>query len=75
MKLTLNHSTMLPASLTLLAVGSACDMTTEKGLNTMPNIIYIIADDLGYGNPGCYGQEIIQTPRIDHLIDGDLVAI
>jgi arylsulfatase A-like enzyme len=32
-----------------------------------PNIIYIIADDLGYGDLGCYGQKIIRTPNIDRL--------
>ena len=32
-----------------------------------PNIIYIMADDLGYGDLGCYGQEVIQTPNIDQL--------
>ncbi|MDR1371369.1 MAG: arylsulfatase [Dysgonamonadaceae bacterium] len=32
-----------------------------------PNIIYILADDLGYGDLGCYGQTIIQTPNIDRL--------
>jgi len=32
-----------------------------------PNIIFIMADDLGYGDLGCYGQEIIQTPSIDRL--------
>lgn len=32
-----------------------------------PNIIYIMVDDLGYGDLGCYGQERIRTPRIDQL--------
>lgn len=32
-----------------------------------PNIIYILADDLGYGELGCYGQEKIQTPHLDAL--------
>ncbi|MDT0552675.1 arylsulfatase [Urechidicola vernalis] len=32
-----------------------------------PNIIYILADDLGYGELGVYGQEKIQTPNIDAL--------
>lgn len=32
-----------------------------------PNIIYIMADDLGYGDLGSYGQSVIQTPHLDRL--------
>ena len=32
-----------------------------------PNIIFILADDLGYGDIGCYGQQKIETPNIDRL--------
>ncbi len=32
-----------------------------------PNIIFIFADDLGYGDLGCYGQQKIETPNIDSL--------
>ncbi len=36
------------------------------------NIIYIMADDLGYGDIGAYGQQIIQTPNIDRLAEEGL---
>lgn len=33
----------------------------------LPNVVFIMADDLGYGEIGCYGQKWIKTPRIDEL--------
>ena len=35
--------------------------------DNQPNIIYILADDLGYGELGVYGQNKINTPHIDEL--------
>jgi len=35
--------------------------------NTAPNVVLIFADDLGYGDPGCYGASRIKTPNIDKL--------
>src|SRR5262245_43560792 len=32
-----------------------------------PNVVFILADDLGYGELGCYGQKKIKTPNIDRL--------
>ena len=32
-----------------------------------PNIVFILADDLGYGDLGCYGQKVIATPNLDQL--------
>ena len=32
-----------------------------------PNVVFVMCDDLGWGELGCYGQEIIETPRLDRL--------
>jgi len=47
----------------------ACKTTSSKQTKERenPNVIYILADDLGYGELGCYGQELIETPHIDQL--------
>ncbi len=37
-----------------------------------PNVIYILADDLGYGDLSCYGQETLQTPRLDRLAENGM---
>ena len=41
--------------------------STEAMASSSPNIIFIMADDLGYGDLGCYGQEKIKSPNIDGL--------
>ena len=32
-----------------------------------PNIVFIMADDLGFGDLGCYGQQVMKTPRLDQM--------
>ncbi len=39
----------------------------EGEQRTKPNIIYILADDAGYGDFGPYGQKEIKTPEIDRM--------
>ncbi len=41
------------------------DIQTSK--NAKPNIVYILADDLGYGDLSCYGQTHFETPNIDKM--------
>ena len=41
-------------------------------LASPPNIVLIVADDLGYGDLGPYGQELMATPNIDRLADEGL---
>ncbi len=41
--------------------------TTKEKKESLPNIIYILADDLGYGDLSCYGQQKYSTPNIDKI--------
>ena len=49
----------------LLAAFAAAFFTLPA--SAKPNIVFIIADDLGYGDLGCYGQKKIRTPNVDRL--------
>lgn len=50
-----------------VANASQGEATTGSEEARGPNIVLIVADDLGYGDLGCYGQAKIQTPHIDRL--------
>ena len=62
MKETLVFRTLLTIAIVVGFTSSACAQAPKK-----PNIIFILADDLGYGDLGCFGQLKIRTPNIDQL--------
>lgn len=52
--------------ITLTAISPGCRLGSSRK-SRKPNIVLIMADDLGYGDVGCYGCTDIQTPAIDNL--------
>mgnify|MGYP000937098906 FL=1 len=53
--------------LTSIAAGFTLTAFTPLYAQQKPNVVFIVADDLGYGDLSCYGQEKFQTPHIDRL--------
>ena len=65
-KILLTVGALIPFGGEALAQSSAEDQL-PKATPDKPNIIFILADDMGYGDLACYGNRYIQTPNIDRL--------
>ena len=55
------------SALSLLSLGGVSKLTFAEQAKAKPNIIFILADDLGYGDLSVYGQTDFQTPNLDKL--------
>ncbi len=61
------YITLIIGGLLLMPILGCSSSITEKPDLNKPNIIIIYADDIGYGDVGAYGAELVQTPNLDKI--------
>ncbi|WP_440875645.1 sulfatase-like hydrolase/transferase [Thalassotalea sp. PLHSN55] len=60
-------SQTIRTNLTCLILGLSSLSTAAVTATEKPNVVFLLADDLGYGELGSYGQQTIKTPQLDNL--------
>ncbi|MHC4880371.1 MAG: sulfatase family protein [Planctomycetota bacterium] len=58
---------LLARVLLALTVVVVCEITSQAAADRPPNVVFLFADDLGYGDLGCYGHPYAKTPALDQL--------
>lgn len=58
---------LIPGAALIAGCGSQPKDKTSEHLPQKPNVVYLIADDLGIGDLSCYGATKVSTPNIDRL--------
>ncbi len=53
--------------LALTSAVAATEAEAQKATPERPNVIFILADDMGYGDLSCFGSKHVKTPNIDRL--------
>ena len=59
----------------LILFFSLFSCSREEKTNELPNFVFILADDLGYGELGVFGQKFIETPNIDQLAKEGIIIL